>query len=152
MTNYNAPVRQAWKDFVFANINGGLNSFDYNLWVETRKKRATTLLNGKVDFWLYDVRHKVDLKMMGGEDRIFEVEVVRVKENELDNGVDLILIDDFNDTLYELVKTNLGDTWQGSVDFWSPPEEMTQVKKIEFGDRECFEARVIYTATKFLTY
>lgn len=140
----NAQVRTAWQTQVFANINAGANSFPYELWPETRRRRDAGVYNRKVDFWIYSVRHRINNLLMGGEEQHFEVEIVRTLENDTEATAYNLVIDDFNTTLYSLVKTNLGDTWQGTVDYWEPPIDAPKPIQTEYEERSVWEARVTY--------
>ena len=148
----NALIRQAWKDYVFSTINNGENAFDYDFWPEDRKRREAGLVNGIYDFWLYHVRHRVEPQMCNKELRIFEVEIVRVLQNDLTGQNHISVVDDLNVTIAGLVKTALGDTWQGTVDLWRPPAESPRPERSSFAEQETFEARVIYTAEVLTNY
>lgn len=146
----NQQVRDAWAAQVFANIAGGVTSYDYDLWTRSSSEDGKGLYQGAVDFWIYHVRHANQYIEIGRPqaERRFQVEVVRVKEHSPEILGIKTVSDDLEETLFDLVETNLGKTWAGTVDFWQPPSEVTVPEEREFAGRRAYEARVIYTATK----
>lgn len=141
----NAEVRAVWQSKVFANVNGGLNSFDYDYWPESRKERSNLVYNKRVDFWLYTVRHTVEFIMMRGEIQHFEVEIFHMLENVPGEKNSNQVIDDFV-TVQGLVRGTLGDTWQSTVSFYRLPEEQVVPEREQFEEVEVWVGRQIYTA------
>lgn len=149
----NAAVRTAWEEKVFANINLGRNSFNYDFWPETRKERYEgTVKDLTVDFWLYQVRSVPRMELIGGLVTVYEVEVVRVIEKDETGSNYNTVIDDLNVTLFGLVKSSLGDTWNGTVQLWRPPTEAPKPERKQFAEHDIWEARVIYEGEAITNY
>lgn len=149
MTTTNAQVRTAWQNYVFGNINSGLNAFDYDYWPESRKDRSNLVYNKRVDFWLYKVNHTVELTMMRGEIQHFIVEIARVLENTPGSKSANDVIDDFV-TLQGLVRNTLGDTWQSTVSFYELPADPVTPEREQFEEVEIWVGRQIYTAQNII--
>lgn len=149
----NALVRAAWATYVWAQINNGRNAFDYDVWPESRRKHAQAgLFDGEVDFWIYSIRHRNEYLLGQSEVKHFEVEVVRTLQNDPEGEAYSTVIDDFNSTLYNLVKSSLGDTWGGTVSLWRPPAEAPAPIRTTFNQVDVFEARVLYTAEAIVSF
>lgn len=146
----NAAVRTEWKTDVWGNINGGKNAYDYELVESQESEVAKAYLDGKIDFWVYIVAStKIPITTGQYEER-FQV-IVRhwvQQKDDVDGANYKQLIDDFR-TMNDFVQTNLGESWNNTVQTFDGPGIPTP-SLVNFANIPCWFAEVVYNATNLV--
>ena len=122
----NAAVRTAWADEVFANINNGNNSYDYELNQDSQSDLSKFMYGKRIDAWSYTVLSREIPAAIITNEIIFDVTVKHYlqQNNDADSSNYNELVDSFR-TLGDYVIDNLTQSW-GTVnlDYFEGPSEL----------------------------
>lgn len=61
-------------------------------------------------------------------------------------GMNWKAVRDALETLATTVRTQLGNTWQGSVDYWRYRDTEPEIEQVTIGSTPCWRGRVVYEA------
>lgn len=156
----NALVRTAWADNVFANLNAGKNSYQRLLAPTSQDEIALGYdeETKRIYFWEYIVSSLQHFPYIGGGVNVrkvdFKVEITHWQQRNTQNNPaeDSSMSDvlDAFQTLAGYVRTNLGHTWDSTVDFFETPSEV-EIEAAEFDGKPCWKAKQIYKAIKTIS-
>lgn len=80
------------------------------------------------------------------------VQVSYYKDYEDDTvGTSHTAIRDFFETLYQLVVTQLGNTWQGNIETWKPQDGQPEITTLQIDNKRTWRGSYSYTATKIVS-
>jgi hypothetical protein len=78
----------------------------------------------------------------------FRILINYYKDYESDtSGAAYGAIRNFFETLFDLVVSELGNTWDSTVDFWKPQEDQLEITDLEIDKKRTWKGSFSYTAT-----
>ena len=78
----------------------------------------------------------------------FRILINYYKDYESDtSGAAYGAIRDFFETLFSLVVSELGNTWDSTVDFWKPQEQQVEITDLEIDKKRTWKGSFTYIAT-----
>jgi hypothetical protein len=146
-----ATVKTKWETAIFADatIKGyTTNLYSYDL-INTVSKsnahEAKMFLANNLNFAQFIFLGRTRKEMTKDESQIYTVRVDYYKECDL-SGTNFNSVVNFQEDLYSVVKTKLGNTWGGAVDFWNVVEEIPQVSSENLNGTPVWFSSQIYNA------
>lgn len=88
--------------------------------------------------------------MLGGVIQYdFIVEVSYFLTNDIDSsGDNWITVRDFFEDLLDVVRSDLGNTWSNTVDYWKPQAEPAEIIEVRIGDESAWRGTYKFFATQ----
>lgn len=150
-------IRNTWSTYVFSNAS--ITSIttkvlDYELVLDAQREALRIRLGTVINFFSYVVSRSYEPVMVAGASNLvlmkYRVDVKYHLEQQQTHIHQNYRVVDRMGTLQSVVTSQLGKTWQGTVDFGGPLGDV-DVFVQEIDNRPCAVARQIFTATKIGT-
>lgn len=150
-----AQIRSAWETYVFQNSDISAITSKYYKTEVTQESEAEVALgynDSQINFFEFVVTpQQSEVNQISGSAnsrlQTFLVEVRYTKYAE-PNGTAFNDVIDALETLIDTVRTSLGATWQGLVDFVQNPISVEPPQKQKFNETDCYRAVIRFTAQK----
>lgn len=128
--------------------------FPYEITQNSGSEKKALYSDGQINFVEYVItRNVIPFEIGGGDSAVtfdFLVEIRYTREQDA-KGLNFGLIRDFYDTLQTLVLTDLGGSWNSTVDYYEPQGEPPKIINELVADRECWRATYSFKAIQFTT-
>lgn len=145
-----ADIREAWADNVWsaAALTAITDKFHgYDVDVQSQSEFSNLHYGQEINFFSYLVRSRLERRINGAQLWRYRVDVSYCREVE-PTGANHIATLDAVETLINAVISELGDTWGGLVDYWSPRQDYPEVNKIFIADKSVWQVRYYWEAVK----
>lgn len=138
-----AQVRAAWLDNIWnhATVQAYTTKiYDYDITARSQKEAAKFYHNTSINFFSYITTRGHEVKEMGGSSLSaiahfnYQVEIRAYLQADTDGSNFSAVIDRLG-TIDGLVVTQLGKTWDSTVDFYRPQQEPPTLNLIELDGR-----------------
>lgn len=151
-----AQVRTAWSTYVLQHASAQAFTTQMHLFeINDQSEHALELIryNTEINF----VQCLIARAQRSGETSRpagtsvqydYTVEVRYTREAE-PSGANWTAVIDFFDTLQSLVLTQLGNSWQNTVDMYAPQEGVPSIEEIVFDNTKAWQGRYTWAATKY---
>lgn len=83
-------------------------------------------------------------------DYLVEVNYYRDYEDDT-AGTNRLIVRDFQEVLYSLIVSELGNTWDGTVEIWSPKDGQLDITDLQIDNKRTWRSSFSYTATKIVS-
>lgn len=151
-------IRDAWKDNIWDNativaITDKAFSFDATIpAAQVASSEITRLMYGQeINFFQYHVTRSVPRYLIGGSAEYqFQVRVEYFREVNT-NGTNRNECADALETLMSEVLSDLGDTWDSTVDFWRPQETPYEISTVTLDGKQVWKGTTTFTGFKTST-
>jgi len=124
------------------------NIYFYDILEQSQKQKEKYYYKQEINFITILVSRAVRLEIANCETHIFEVIVNHYREHDRD-GENQASIKACMETIERLVRTELGKTWDGTVDGYSLDETPSRLDPVIIDDKECWSTQRIFTAQDF---
>ena len=144
----NALVRSAWASKVMGHdqiVAYTPQIFDYDLTEESTKEQSKLFHDTIVNCVSYVVSSYQQLRLRGTNSKHFEVKVTYYKQYDVD-GDNYKSIADFFELLQTLVWSELGGTWDASVDYYQLQEGPPSIRVDTIGGRKSWVGEFLFRA------
>lgn len=148
----NALVRAAWLSKVMSHASILAITpkiYDHDLTEESTKEQSKLFHNTIVNAISYLVTSSLELRLRGNDTRNFVVDVTYIKQYDVD-GANWKAVSDFFSTIENLVRTELGGTWNSTVDYYQNQSAPPSISLGTIGGRRCWIGKYRFIATKGL--
>lgn len=138
-------IRDAWDQFVWANeaIVEPVLPREYTQ--ESEKETASLRYKGKINFWTYTVELATSLLMANRRSDEWTVTVSYFLEHSAQEDNYNTVLDKW-ETLYTLVKDELGLTWDNLIAGYNYQKDPVTVEQIEIDSRKVWRMRYKFIA------
>ena len=151
-----ALVRAAWATNIFEHatvLAYTTKIYDYDITARSQKETARFRYNTGINFFTYLTTRGHEVKEMGGASSSaiahfnYQVEVRYYLEADTE-GTNFNAVVDRLGTIDGLVVTQLGKTWDSTVDFYRPQQEPPTIQLIELDNKPVWLGVYRYFAQK----
>lgn len=145
-----AQVRAAWETAILEHATIQAITPRYFLFEVTQNSEAETdrLFFGKeLNYIQCIVTRSNEFQALGELQYTYTVDITYTRRFDVD-GDNYLAVVDFFDTLFSLVRTELGDSWDSTVDYWRPQEGPAEITQIEFENEPAWRGAYRFTAFK----
>lgn len=145
----NSQVRTAWATlFATSQLQAiTTKSYFYDILDESETDINKFHYNQEINFFICLVNTGIQYKNFG---EILETYTVEIKYYKADNksGSNQNAIRDNLETLITRVRTTLGVTWSGTVDYYTIQDSAITLENINLAGDECWLGRVVFQGVK----
>lgn len=151
-----SEVRSNWNTYVFQNSDILAitdKAYPFEVTQESEAEVSQGFTSSEINFFEYVVTNsETEFNQFGGgygnnRQQRFIVEVRYTKYTGTDGSAFNDVIDAL-ETLLDVVREDLGATWQGLVDFVENPITVEQPQQAKFNETDCYRAVARFTAIK----
>jgi hypothetical protein len=121
--------------------------YDHDLTEESTKEQSKLFHGTIVNCVSYKVSSSLELRLRGTNTRNFRVEVIYYKQYDVD-GDNWKSVVDFFELLQDLLWSELGGTWNSTVDYYVNQDAPPVIDMQTIGGRRCWVGRSVFMATK----
>lgn len=146
-----ADVQTAWETKIWSHgtiLSYSDKIFDYEITDFSEHEVSKLYSSEKINFIEYVPERKVFGKLIGSTQVIQKVDVgVRYTLEKDTEGNSYKDMRDFFSTLMSLVESQLGQTWNNTVDFYEIDSEPAKIGSIEVDFRPCWQGVLRFSGT-----
>jgi hypothetical protein len=135
-----------WQDATILEITDAIFPFDVT--TESESETGRLYSGQELNYFQYTIRRSSQIVALGQIEHQFTVDVQYTRQSSPD-GDNWQLVRDTFDTLFDLVRDELGASWTNTVDFWRPQEGAAEITQITLD--ETLAWRGAYRFTGFQT-
>jgi len=142
-----AEVEAQWLDKVFKYDSIKTISpkaYPFEVTEESEKEVSRLYHAGEINFWMYLIARSHEFQVTNRLTYNFTVELSYYREMDPE-GENWTAVRDNLETLFGVVRSSLGNTWQSTVDFWRPQAGIPNISLVKLGGKQVWRGVYIYT-------
>lgn len=150
MTTAIEDVQTAWDTYVFQNASIQLiteNYFFYDIVQDSERELNRLYFNQEMNFFQALITEGHAFNALNELERTFRVEVVYFREKDTE-GVNYIATRNALSSILEIVRSQLGYTWQESVELYNPQSGTYQIAQVDFADEKLWRGSLTFEGIK----
>lgn len=146
-----ADISAEWASRIFGHatiqaISKKAYSYDITQESEYEVSKFYNDAERRINFFTYLVRRNEERLMSGQVRYSYEVMISYYREEDTE-GENWTTIRDLFETLFDLVRSEMGQNWHGLVDFWQPDPAQATIEKTTLDSRPVWRGQDKYLAT-----
>lgn len=124
--------------------------YSYDVTQNSERELTDFYYQTEVNFFTYLVTRSQVFAMTKKAEYKFNVEVnyYRYKDPA---GANYQAVRSAFDTLFSAVRSDLGQTWTSTVDFWRTQDGPPDISTVNIGNDECYRGKYIFTGSQLIT-
>lgn len=138
-----AQVEAAWVENIWQNATITAITpkiYGFNITDDSERETSRLIYQTELNYIQYAVQRSNARAMTSQLEYQFLVDVVYTRKFDV-AGENWTAVRDFFDTLYALVHSSLGNSWDGTVDYWREQEGPAEITQIDFEGEPAWQGK-----------